>query len=79
MAVPRQGFTLIELLVVMAIIAIIAALLLPALSKAKANAKRADCISNLRQVSLGIHLYAGDNGDTLPRIVITNNMPWPCS
>jgi prepilin-type N-terminal cleavage/methylation domain-containing protein len=60
------GFTLIELLVVMAIIGILAALLLPALSRAKASAQRTDCISNLRQISLGIHLYAGDNGDTLP-------------
>ena len=62
----KRAFTLIELLVVIAIIAILAALLLPVLSRAKASAQRADCISNLRQISLGIHLYAGDNGDTLP-------------
>src|SRR5206468_444762 len=61
-----SGFTLIELLVVIAIIAILAALLLPALSRAKASAKRATCISNLRQLSVGTHLYASDNGDTLP-------------
>ncbi|MDB6109865.1 MAG: hypothetical protein JWR69_1615 [Pedosphaera sp.] len=53
-------------MVVIAIIAILAALLLPVLSRAKASARRTDCISNLRQLSLGIHLYAGDNGDTLP-------------
>lgn len=60
------GFTLIELLVVMAIIAILSALLLPALSRARASAQRADCLSNMRQICLGIHVYAGDNKDTLP-------------
>jgi prepilin-type N-terminal cleavage/methylation domain-containing protein/prepilin-type processing-associated H-X9-DG protein len=61
-----EGFTLVEMLVVIAVIAILAALLLPALSRAKASARKSACISNLRQVGLGIHLYAGDNGDTLP-------------
>jgi prepilin-type N-terminal cleavage/methylation domain-containing protein len=61
-----KGFTLIELLVVIAIIAILVALLLPVLSSAKAKAKRTACLNNLKQINLGVHLYAADNGDTLP-------------
>ena len=66
MFVGWRAFTLIELLVVIAIVAVLAALLLPALSRAKASARRTDCMSNLRQISLGTHLYAVDNSDTLP-------------
>ena len=61
----KRAFTLIELLVVIVIIAMLAALLLPALFKARASAKRAVCASNVRQIGFAIILYTGDHGDTL--------------
>ena len=61
------GFSLLELLVTIAVIAVLAALLLPAITAAKSKAKRTVCLNNLRQINAGLRLYADDSADTTPR------------
>jgi len=70
----KRAFTLIELLVVIAIIAILAALLLSSLSAAKGKARQTACLNNLKQINLGVHMYADDHDNVLT-LVSTNHSP----
>lgn len=77
--ISRAAFTLIELLVVIAIIAILAALLMPTLSRAKESGRSAACIGNLRQMGVALQLYVQDNNNRLPtmrdKLAGTNQPP----
>jgi prepilin-type N-terminal cleavage/methylation domain-containing protein len=68
-----KGFTVVELLVAVAIIAILAALLFPVLSRAKASGQRTACLDNLKQITAGVHLYAGDFNEVLFPITNASN------
>lgn len=77
---PAGAFTFIALLVILAVIAILAAMLLPALAKAKARAQRIQCVNNLKQCGLAVRIWEGDNGDkypmAVPNIPSEGNISW---
>ena len=76
MGSPRRGFTLIELLVVIAIIAILAAILFPVFSRAREKAREASCLSNCKQIALGVDMYAQDYDESYPKADMGNTLNW---
>ena len=76
MAKTNRNFTLIELLITIAIIAILAGMLLPALNAAREKAAKASCAGNIRQLGYAVVSYAGDNSDYYPR-ARTGDIEWP--
>ncbi len=73
----RKAFTLIELLVVIAIIAILAAILFPVFARARENARRSSCQSNLKQIGLGIFQYTQDYDELLPPLQLGSSVGYP--
>jgi prepilin-type N-terminal cleavage/methylation domain-containing protein/prepilin-type processing-associated H-X9-DG protein len=73
----RHAFTLIELLVVIAIIAILAAVLFPVFARARENARKAACMSNLKQIGLGLMMYVQDYDETFPMAIMGYSAPNP--
>ena len=71
----RRGFTLIELLVVIAIIAILASILFPVFSRARAKARQTQCQSNMHQLGLAVKMYIGDNDETMPLWSLVGGAP----
>ena len=75
---PQKAFTLIELLVVIAIIAILAAILFPAFARARENARRTSCLSNIKQMGLGVMQYVQDSDEKMPpSYAVTTQTPSP--
>jgi len=67
----NRGFTLIELMVVIAIIGILAGILLPVLSRARESARKTQCMSNIKQIGMGLIMYANENSETFPIDITT--------